>query len=95
MTFRIYYSDGSIISGVSKKDWLAAPDNNVQVVVDLDFVGSSGWTYTIGKQNIVVKDRQLWTGEDEYDPFEFGVKTGSLIGTTAYFNIWNRACADN
>ena len=38
-----------------------------------------------------VTDRQLWTGEDSYDPFGWGAKKGKLISDEQYFRIWELA----
>ncbi len=94
MTFRIYYSDGSIVSGENREDWIKAPDTGVQVVVNLKPGGLTGWTYIVNEENKPVCGRQLYTGTDEYNPFGFGIKYGELIKTKAYFAIWNRACGD-
>ncbi len=94
MTFRIYYGNGSVISSNNKADWLNSPNNNVQVVVDLSYKGPTGWHYIPDNKPISVHDRKLWTGQDEYDPFGWGVKYSKLIETKTYFEIWNRACGD-
>ncbi len=93
--FRIYYGDGAMVEGRSKFDWLASPDTGIQVVVDMDHKGHSGSTYNdaLG-QPIPVYDRWLWTGEDTYDPFKWGIKQGKLIPDDQYFAIWKRACTD-
>ncbi len=91
--WKIYYADGSVVSGFTQHEWPAAPDVGVQVVVLME-PGSSGWTYSQRGLNIVVTDRQLWTGQDEYDPFGWGVKYGAWLTDMDYFNLWNRACSD-
>jgi hypothetical protein len=93
--FRIYYSDGSRVDGTTEQDWLAAPDVGVQVVVSFPMEGSIRWYSEVDGENVVVRDRNLWTGVDEYDPFGFGIKTGALIDTDDYMIIWRRACGDD
>lgn len=90
MVWRIYYADGSTVEVRDCAEWRAAPDDGVQVVVLLGPVETPRWCYSGGP----VRDRRLWTGEDVYDPFGWGVKHGSLIGDAAYLAIWERACAD-
>ncbi len=92
---RIYYETGPYIKITTPEEWSAAPLSGVQVIVDMDHVGPSGWTYPINGVNVSVKDRQMFTGEDEYDPFGWGVKYGSLISGDQYFAIWERACGDD
>lgn len=48
------------------------------------------WHYIGG----VVRDRELWTGTDDYDPFGWGNKRGRWMSTPSYFRIWNRACGE-
>lgn len=89
--WRIYYADDSMVEGETEADWLAAPDDGVQVVARFPMQDGLGWSC----RGVVVRDRDLWTGEDEYDPFGWGGKRGTLIDTDAYFSIWERACGDN
>lgn len=82
--FVIAYADGSRRSGTTRLGWRRAPDGGVQVIAA--FPGPpephlSKWSR--------VTDRYLWTGEDEYDPFGWGVKRGSLIPDEDYWRIWN------
>lgn len=87
--WRIYYAD-SYIDGETEVDWKAAPDG-VQVVVLFEAPEVLCSVYSGGP----VRDRQLWTGTDTYDPFGWGEKQGSLIDSENYFAIWERACGDN
>jgi hypothetical protein len=83
----IYYADGSHWAGESETDWYLAPDGGVQVIVGPPgYWGGGGW--------IGVTDRSLWTGEDEYDPFGFGVKRGSVVPDDDYWKIWVLAAYD-
>lgn len=91
MIFRIYYADGSMIEGHDAADWRAAPDDGVQAVARFPMQDGIGWSCN----GVVVRDRDLWTGEDVYDPFGWGEKRGLLIGTDDYFAIWERACGDH
>jgi hypothetical protein len=88
--WRIYYAGGSMLDGHTAEDWSAAPDDGVQVVVLFTSVETPRWHYSGG----AVRDRQMWTGEDNYDPFGWGAKRGALISDADYFAIWERACAD-
>lgn len=93
--WRIYYSDGSYIEGESRDEWLSAPDNGVQVVVLMEPPQTPHRTYKKHGANVVVTDRQLWDGVDEYDPFGWGIKHGQLLDDAAFFAIWEAACGDN
>lgn len=88
--WRVYYADGSTVSGRSKVHWRRAPKDGVQVVILFDPNAPIRWCCSEGP----VRDRQLWTGTDTYDPFGWGVKRGSLIDDGKYCRIWERACAD-
>lgn len=44
MTWRIYYADGSMVEGETEADWLAAPDDGVQVVVRVPMQDGIGWS---------------------------------------------------
>lgn len=88
--WRIYYAD-RVVDGRTKADWLKAPDKGVQVVVLFKALEQVRWHYSGG----VVTDRQVWTGEDDYDPFGWGAKRGSLITDDDYRAIWERACGDD
>jgi len=92
--WRIYYGDGSVRCGRNAEAWAAAPATGVQVLVLME-PGASGWTYEADGVPVAVIDRQLWTGDDEYELAPgWGVKTGSLIPDAEYFVIWNRAASD-
>lgn len=93
--WRIYYSDGSIYEGLTEQDWREARSNGVQVVVRLRKPERPRWTYQRGGQNVLVMDRELWTGEDWFDPFGWGEKQGELIADDDYLSIWERACGDS
>lgn len=85
--WRIYYS-GSVVTGKTRDDWAAAPDTDVQVVVLYEPTDYRGWAGVGG-------DRQLWTGDDWFDPFGWGPKEGRLISDARYSAIWERAIADS
>jgi hypothetical protein len=86
--FRIYYGDGSVVRGRAPDDWARAPVDDVQVVVLME-------PYPDGRRPWAgVDDRQLWTGEDRYNPFGWGPKFGRWMERAAYDAIWERARAD-
>lgn len=85
--WRIYYSDHEV-TGNTRADWLAAPSEDVQAVALYEPTTYRGWRGANG-------DRQLWTGDDVFDPFGYGPKLGRLIADADYFAIWERAIADN
>lgn len=86
----IYYASGGRVIGRDAEAWRDAPADGVQVVVLYA-------PYPDGRRPWRgVSDRQLWTGEDWYDPFNFGdVKAGRLIDRATYDAIWERACGDS
>ena len=96
---RIYYADGTVSICRSRADWQRSPDDSVQVVVEMvpakEGDPAGGWTYEVDGHPVSVDDRRLWTGQDRYNPLGWGVKTGSLMETDAYFGIWRRACGDD
>lgn len=94
--WRIYYADGSVSEGVSQSDWLSAPSDGVQVVVRFPRLQTVRWCYETGP-NVwkSVQDRDLWTGTDVFDPFDWGPKNGQLISDAEYLTIWRRACGDD
>lgn len=94
-SFRIYYSDSSVVYGETREEWSKAPDEGVQVVVQMTPPDVPHWTREVDGKPIPVTDRMLWTGDDEYDPFGWGTKQGELIDTGLYFQIWEKACGDN
>lgn len=79
----IYYADGSTAEGDGAEDWRAALDDGVQVV--------ALWEAPMRRPWSDVNDRQLWTGEDAYDPFGWGTKRGSALPFETYWEIWARA----
>ena len=83
--FTIYYGDGTTRSGTKKADWVKAPNTNVQVVVEwrTPSVTERPWT--------LVLDRYIWTGDETYDPFGYGAKSGALIFDQQYTAIWQSA----
>ena len=86
--WRIYYSDREVV-GDNFDDWVAAPAEDVQVVVLYERTDYRGW------RGVEDGNRQLWTGDDEFDPFDYGhPKLGRLIDDADYFAIWERAIAD-
>ena len=93
--WRVYYSNGKAVTGRTEAAWNRARKTGVQVVVRFPMEDGLRWTCRAADGvNMVVRDRDLWTGEDTYDPFGWGVKHGELIGRAEYDAIWERACAD-
>ena len=91
--WRLYYADGSRIDGVGAADWMAAPDDEVQVLALLTPYPNApypGWTPWAGAKG----DRQLWTGEDAYTLSDWPPKRGSWMNRADYDMIWNRACGE-
>ena len=84
----VYYASGARVIGHDAAAWRDAPDDGVQVVV-LYAPCPTGRRPWRG-----VDDRQLWTGEDVYDPFGYGAKRGAWMDRAAYDLIWERACGD-
>lgn len=94
MSWRIYYSDHRV-DGVTEEDWINAPDDDMQVIVLMTPPDTPRWNYHDENGKIhVVYDRELWTGDDYFDPFGWGEKAGRLISDEEYIEIWRRACAD-
>lgn len=84
----IYYASGARVIGHDAAAWRDAPDDGVQVVVLYA-------PYPTGRRPWRgVDDRQLWTGEDVYDPFGYGAKRGAWMDRAVYELIWERACGD-
>jgi hypothetical protein len=83
--FRIYYST-SFVDGETREDWIAAPDEDVQVV-RLECHGlqphESPWAGVSGAR--------LWTGEDEYRLNGWPTKFGKWMDFDGYLAIWERA----
>lgn len=88
--WRIYYADGEVVHGAGETDWRNAPSEGVQVIVRFPRLHGPRWV--VDGHPIV--DRDMWTGEPQYDPFRWGVKFGSLITNADYDRIWRQACAD-
>ena len=91
--WRIYYENETCIRGTKQAEYLAAPDNGVQVIVLMEPPASDNRRWFCAGLG-AIEDRQLWTGEDFYDPFGWGKKEGSLIPGATYHRIWKRACGD-
>ncbi len=91
MPFRVYYDDGTTAQGHHYKTWQAARVDGVQVVISWPPKQRMRWKGPKGP----VRDRDMWTGEDVYDPFGWGLKYGRLISDEKYKAIWNKACADS
>lgn len=85
--FSIWYADGSRVDGATKADWRAAPAVGVQVVVRWREPEVVRW----GTPDGPIRDREIWTGDDSYDPFGWGEKIGTLIDDAAYKAIWREA----
>jgi hypothetical protein len=84
----IWYADGSVGTGRTQEEWRAAPADGVQAVARFPRREPVRWSCSGG----AVMDRDLWTGEDVYDPFGWGEKRGSLMRWADYEEIWERAC---
>lgn len=78
----VFYRDGVRFCR-TPLGWERLPDHGVQVV--------AAWPRTQPRRWTNVEDRDIWTGEDEYDPFGWGVKYGSLIDADEYERIWREA----
>lgn len=95
MRWRIYYADG-VVSGFTRKAWIAAPDTGVQVVAIMEAPARpypdrrvTGFLYC-GRA-----DRTFYTGVDEYDPLSYGhIKRGSLLSKPDYDAVWEHAHGD-
>lgn len=85
MSWTIYYGDGVVVHGQSNIDWQQAPNTGVQVVVCWRI---PPWT---NRPWAGVIDRELWTGDDTYDPWGWGVKFGTWLPDEDYTAIWKRA----
>jgi hypothetical protein len=96
MPFRIYYADGSVAEGSNRNNWRNASSTGVQVVIRWPRENGTRWFYTDANgKNHAISDRDMWTGEDVYDPFGWGIKLGSLLPDEQYQSIWNRAGGDS
>lgn len=81
----IYYADGTRWNGETQEDWQQAPNSGVQVIVEWR---TPPWTERPWSG---VLDRYLWTGEDTYDPWHWGMKFGTWLPEQDYLAIWRRA----
>jgi len=96
LKWKIYYHD-SVFEGTTLEEWIAAPDDGVQVVVI-----EAPWPeppypdrFETGWVSCARRDKQFYTGVDEYDPLGYGVKKfGSLLSDEDYFAIWDKAYGD-
>lgn len=96
--FRIYYRDPlQTWQGSTFDEWVAAPDDGVQVVAVLEPPPTPlPDRFKTGYVHCGLKDVALYTGVDEYDPLGFGVpKRGRLIPDDEYAAIWARAYGDS
>lgn len=95
MRWRIYYTDLTFY-GSTREHWISAPQSGVQVVsleIPVPDVHrgealpdkATGFVY--GSR----RDRQFFTGVDEYDPMGYGPKFGTLIPDADYWRIWELA----
>lgn len=86
----IYYGDGSVVRGRTLANWLAAPRDGVQAVVlyERPDDGRYPWGTPAGP---MLRDRQVWSGDDFYSLNGWPTKRGSLIGDAAYHTIFARA----
>jgi hypothetical protein len=87
--WRIYYADGSVVSGTTRAEWDAAPSGGVQVLVLMvePLPAERRWTG--------VDDRVLWTGDDVYQLEDWSPKFGAWMDRNDYDVIWERACGDD
>jgi hypothetical protein len=92
--FRIYYGSGAVVRGCDLATWLAAPGDDVQVVVaerpypEVDGLPYRPWSG--------ITQWQVWTGDDVFDPFGTGApKRGRWMTWAAYMAIWERVRADH
>ena len=83
--FRVWYADGSLYRGYTRRNWRAMPDDGVQVVT-LQAPYPDGRRPWVG-----VEDRQIWTGDETYNLYGWGEKRGSLIADEDYAALWWQA----
>lgn len=87
--WRIFYEDGSVVEGRTLKEWKKAPDTGVQaVVLFTPYPKRNGGRWSPWKN---VWDRRIWIGQDEYAPWGWPVKHGSLIPDEAHRQIAEKA----
>lgn len=91
MRWTIYYEGGVKVDGSTRYDWLNAPVEGVQVVVEWREPCHPCPDGRSERRFSGVDDRVLHTGEDVYDPFGWDMKFGSLIPDEDYERIWNEA----
>ncbi len=96
MRWKIYYED-LVVSGSTRKQWIEAPNDGVQVVVVMqpptppypDRV-KTGFCFC-GKA-----DRTFYTGVSQYDPLGYDhKKSGLLLPDDEYLKVWERAYGDD
>lgn len=93
--WRIYYAGGSVTRGTTAEEWRSCPNGGVLHVVSMEPPERLHWSYQDADGlTRVVRDRELWTGEDDYDPFGWGSKEGVLVSDGEYFASWRAACGD-
>jgi hypothetical protein len=91
--FRIYYSD-RVADGFSADDWIALPDDDVQVVAVFEPPSNPLPDRLItGYVGCGLKDRMLFTGVDTFELFGH-TKRGRLLSDEQYFAIWEKAYGD-
>lgn len=73
LTFEIYYSDGTKVTGKNKGQWVSAPDDDVQVVV---------WGYNDGSM-------EMHWGMDTYHWEGTAEKTGKWMGDADFKTLRN------
>lgn len=86
--WRIFYAGGLTVTGLAPEAWVRAPDTGVLVVQRMRAPDRVRWSC----DGIPIRDRELWTGEDIYDPFGWGPKEGVLVSDEEYLEAWRRAC---
>ena len=95
----IYYADGSVVDGVSRVDWEAAPVDGVQaVVVWRSPSGGEAASWSLGMIATIagpngrrISDRMVWTGVDEYQTLRgWGVKCGAWMRDDDYRTLMDK-----
>ncbi len=87
MKWSISYPD-RVVHGRTAGGYRRAPKYRVQVICGPGGHPDGGGWIGVGP------DRSLWTGEETYDPFGFGIKYGSAIDDDLYWRIWCEAAYD-
>jgi len=95
MRWAIFYSE-LVFTGSSRKEWLSAPDDDVQVVVVYEPPPTpKPDRFLTGYVGCGDKERTFYTGVDSYDPLGYGVaKGGRLLEDTHYQRVWGLACGN-